>query len=165
MNKKYLVLGLGLLMILLMIGSAFFSFEGEEEGFNYNGYYFYKTGNIWNTNYNGQVMQLEYNPRDVENIQNFQVLNGKAVYFFYESENDAINFLKTVFQFGGFTFVPEKIEDCKTETSVNLIYVEYNEEIKEPIISKRDNCILLSGDSYSLKKIAYYYLYKFMGIF
>ena len=97
MNKKYLVLGLGLLMILLMIGSAFFSFEGEEEGFNYNGYYFYKTGNIWNTNYNGQVMQLEYNPRDVENIQNFQVLNGKAVYFFYESENDAINFLKTVF--------------------------------------------------------------------
>jgi|SRR3989344_2631835 len=174
-NKKRMVIIAGFILIFLMVGSMFLGGDNEEEsdGFNYNGYYFYRVGNFWEVNINNNLMKFQYSPKDVEGLGPSFLGNTKVVYFFYDEDLQSIaSFYDNVFKVGGYNVMygcnnddcdSLQPKDCKESTSALMIYFERAED--GLIFDKRDNCIVFRGDEENLNKLAYWFIYRFLGVF
>jgi len=140
-NKKTYTYLIGLGIILLMISSALTYYaDNENEEIEYNNYLFFTDGSgSWLTNYEGQQLQFQYNPKELEDIQFDQFSFTPITYLILNEPYNLNQFeIKRIISLMRFKGINPQLA-CKSETKCN------NDEL--PVINCNDNTLVLEFKS------------------
>lgn len=183
-KRNKLLMALFIIAIMILSSAAFVinyyaTSNDSSNKIEYNGYKFEITANgIYQTEYQGQIIQLYNNPRDLEliNIDNIN-LNADRIYLAYNTtQNDQsilidLNRLKYVFAIKGIISNPSCIEDkdcpdlpivdCKSND--NIIYFK-NSYIQNYNINKQNSCNIIEADTLTMNKITDKIVLRVLGI-
>ena len=140
-NKKTYTYLIGLGIILLMISSALTDYaDNENEEIEYNNYLFFTDGSgSWLTNYEGQQLQFQYNPKELEDIQFDQFSFTPRTYLILNDPYNLNQFeIKRITSLMRFKCINPQLA-CKSETECD------NNEL--PIINCNDDTLVLEFKS------------------
>ncbi len=169
----------GLLIIILMFGSvisfSFFYRDTDEQGGNkaeYRGYIFVNNGEGWVTEFNGQQVAFEYNPREVEDINmekfGFGFTEGNIAFDpgEFKSNSYEIGRLRALLSLKGISVFPAciKEEGCEdipiVKCEERIIFLKLGNETK----GYWDTCFVLEAKSSDILKAIDRFIYDVYGI-